>query len=213
MSKVKPMNPETLLQLVSLRSQLMRRVVSLRGRRSCAVLRISALTVLIAAVVIGKATGQVADTTRMTVAVSAFQVSGYTRDAAALSESAELITSGLRSNLAQDSSIRWLPDDPRQRQRVPETGLLPAFHHMVVGSVVEGVGGAVNVIWQVLVVEDGRVLAIDTLRLVPGSEREAAAELAPVIIRTIREATDAEPRRTWSLPRRRTDPPRRLTGA
>lgn len=143
---------------------------------------------VLASTAVVRVAGQVPQTAAMTVGVSPFGVRGYTRNVTALRESARILTRELRETLAQDSSIRWLPDDPGERPRDPSTGRIPALHHMVVGSVQEGESDRLLVIWQLLLVESARVLAIDTLRMLPGGEHDGAALVAAAVSRAMRVA-------------------------
>ncbi len=128
---------------------------------------------------------QAQKSTQMTVAVSAFEVLGYSRNVVALRESAQHFTESLREKLAQDSLVHWLPDEPADRQRDSVTGHIPAVLYLVMGSLEEMASDSVVVKWRVLSVEDRRILASDSLATTRGNELDAVTEVAARIVSSI----------------------------
>ena len=108
------------------------------------------------------------------------------------------LTEALENTLAGDSTLRWLPRDPRERSRDTAGGPIPAALYAVAGRIKASGRADFWVVWQVVSVASGRVFANDSLHLVPGHEREAGVVVG-------RHVSETLARRRSSRPR---DPPR-----
>jgi len=122
-----------------------------------------------------------------TVAVLPFSVEGYVRDPEAIARSADAFGNGLRQVLERDSSVRILHADSSERPIKRDATRPPAAHHIVLGTVVAETREHVLVRWRLIVVESGRVLAQDSLRVGMGEEHESAAIVAQAVIAQIQQ--------------------------
>lgn len=114
---------------------------------------------------------------RATVIVYNFTVDGRPRDAATLADAASRATRHLVVILSRDSSLQLMQRSVADRQRAQDGQKPPAARFAIVGGARAAPKG-LRIVWQLLSVEDLRIMVKDSIDTEPGREPEAASLIA-----------------------------------
>ena len=117
-------------------------------------------------------------TARPTVVVYNFTTQGHSRDPQLLTSIAARATRHLVLTLSRDTSVQLLQ---RRGEARPASA-----RHAVIGSLRETPDGTTRVHWQLLSVEDLRIIVKDSVDTAAGREPEAAAIIAQRIAAALR---------------------------